>query len=282
MQLVNVNRIDFVKEQFLFFFGSSFVILAAFVGLIVYPPFRKYRFLGLTFLFTILIFIYLKAKAYYAIGLYPVFLAFGSVYLERITETKKIKFLCPVVLAIPMLLFLPLLQIAFPNHTPKEIRQHEKRYKDFGLLRWEDGKDHDLPQDFADMLGWKELAHKTDSIMETLPDKEYTLLLCDNYGQAGAINYYSTHKNRGAVSMNADYINWFRLDRPIRNVVLVKHIFDKDPERNKEKELFESVECKGEITNPYAREKGTRIFLLKGAKADINQILRDEITERKK
>ncbi|KKX47100.1 hypothetical protein L950_0228290 [Sphingobacterium sp. IITKGP-BTPF85] len=28
------------------------------------------------------------------------------------------------------------------------------------MLTWEDGKEHQLPQDFADMLGWKELAKK--------------------------------------------------------------------------------------------------------------------------
>ena len=30
-----------------------------------------------------------------------------------------------------------------------------------GLLKWEDQKDHELPMDFADMLGWKELTEKT-------------------------------------------------------------------------------------------------------------------------
>jgi hypothetical protein len=26
------------------------------------------------------------------------------------------------------------------------------------MLRWEDGKNHNLPQDFAEMPGWKEMA----------------------------------------------------------------------------------------------------------------------------
>jgi hypothetical protein len=73
------------------------------------------------------------------------------------------------------------------------------------LLRWEDGKDHLLPQDFADMLGWKELALKVDSAYLKLPNKDNTLILCDNYGQAGAINFYTRQKLR-AVSFNADYI----------------------------------------------------------------------------
>lgn len=280
-QLVNVNRFDFVKEQLLFFMGSLFVILAAFIAFIIYRPFRKYRIFGLSFLFTISLFIYLKAKGYYAFGLYPIFLAFGAVYLEQILSGKRIKYLRPVILALPILMFFPLLQIAFPNRTPQEIRQHPQKYKDFGLLRWEDGKDHDLPQDFADMQGWNELAQKVDMAMASIPDKEHTLLLCDNYGQAGAINYYSAIKNIGAVSMNADYINWFRLDKEIRNVILVQEASDDDPERTKERPMFETVERVGEITNEFAREKGTSIYVLKNAKTDINQILRKEIEERK-
>jgi len=280
-QLVNVNRFDFLKEQLLFFMGSLFVILAAFVAFVIYPSFRKYRIFGWSFLFIISLFVYLKAKGYYAIGVYPIFLAFGAVYLEQILAGKWLKYLRPVAIILPLILFLPMLQIAFPNRTPQEIRQHAQQYKDFGLLRWEDGKEHDLPQDFADMQGWKELAQKVDLAMASIPDKEHTLLLCDNYGQAGAINYYSAIKNVGAVSMNADYINWFRLDNEIRNVILVQEASDTDPERNKEKPMFETIERVGQITNPYAREKGTSIYVLKNAKADINEILRKEIAERK-
>lgn len=281
-QLVNVNRFDFLKEQLLFFMGSLFVILAAFVAFFIYKPFRRYRIFGLSFLFIIGLFVYLKAKGYYAIGLYPIFLAFGAVYLEQILSGKKIKYLRPVILAIPILMFFPLLQIAFPNRTPQEIRQHEQQYKDFGLLRWEDGKDHTLPQDFADMLGWKELAHKVDSAYTQISDPDHTLIYCDNYGQAGAINYYSKIKNIGAVSLNADYITWFRLDKEIRHVIRVKDIFDNGKELIVSQPYFESVSRWGEITNEFAREKGTTIYLLKNSKVNVNDILKKEIDERRK
>lgn len=280
-QLVNVNRFDFVKEQLLFFMGSLFVILAAFVAFITYPPFRKYRILGWSFLFVIGLFVYLKAKGYYAIGLYPIFLAFGSVYLEQILAGKRVKYLRLVILALPILMFFPLLQIAFPNQTPQEIRQDPQKYKDFGLLRWEDGKDHDLPQDFADMQGWKELAHKVDSAYAQISDPDHTLIYCDNYGQAGAINYYSKVKNVGAVSLNADYINWFRLDKEIRHIIRVKEVGDNGKEFVVSQPYFESVSKFGEIANEFAREKGTGIFLLKNANIDVNKALAKEIAEHK-
>jgi hypothetical protein len=280
-QLVNVNRFDFVKEQLLFFMGSLFVILAAFVAIIIYPPFRKYRIFGFVFLFTIGLFVYLKAKGYYAVGLYPIFLAFGAVYLEQLISGKKKKYLRPVILALPILMFFPMLKIAFPNRTPQEIRKHSQQYKDFGMLRWEDGKDHNLPQDFADMLGWKELAHKVDSAYAQISDPDHTLIYCDNYGQAGAINYYSKIKNIGAVSLNADYINWFRLDKEIKHIIRVKEISDNGKELIVSRPYFESVSRFGEITNEFAREKGTSIFLLKKANIDVDKALAKEIAAYK-
>ncbi|HMJ46656.1 MAG TPA: glycosyltransferase family 39 protein [Ferruginibacter sp.] len=280
-QLVNVKRTDFIKEQFLFFTGPAFIIIGAFIGLLFYQPFGKYRFVLWSYLITILIFIFLKAKPYYAIGLYPVLMAFGSVYMEKITVESRKRYWRVAMVVVLIGLSIPFILIAFPIKSPAEIQQKNKRYKSLGLLRWEDGKDHELPQDFADMTGWKELATKVDSIYLTLENKPGTLVICDNYGQAGAINYYSEFKNIHAVSYNADYINWIELDKKITNVILVKDVYDDDSTRLKEQPLFDTILLTGEIENPYSREKGTKIFLLKKAKTDINRIIANDIKERR-
>lgn len=51
---------------------------------------------------------------------------------------------------------------------------------------YEDGKYHVMPQNFADMPGWKELAAIIDPVYTMLPAAWQTLILCENYGQAGA------------------------------------------------------------------------------------------------
>jgi Dolichyl-phosphate-mannose-protein mannosyltransferase len=282
-QLKNVNRVDFLKEQLIYFAGSVFIILAALLAFFAYKPFRKYRVFGWTFLFTISLFMYFQAKAYYAIGLYPVLIAFGSVYLGQVLRQRWQVFLCPVLLLLPIIVFLASYKVAFPVLSPSQIRQQAQRFKNLNLLRWEDGRDHALPQDFADMLGWRELAAKVDSAYSLLRDQQHTLVLCDNYGQAGAINYYSGHKGMQAVSMSADYINWFPLDtREVKNVILVKDTGDSDKNRERERRLFHNVSLFGEVKNKHAREQGTRIFILEGATTSINMILRAEIAERKK
>ena len=154
--------------------------------------------------------------------------------------------------------------------------ENQHRYQRIGMLRWEDGTDHQLPQDFADMLGWKELAATIDSICSEFPTLDHTLILCDNYGQAGAINYYTQNKKVVAHSYHADYINWLPFDRKITNVVLVKSSGDGDKNREKETPLFDTVYLAGKRVNQYAREDIISIYLLKGAKVDINQIIKDE------
>ena len=275
-QLVHVNRLDFLKEQVLFFIGCMFILLAAFISFFTYPPFYKYRLFFWSFMFTLLIFVYLKAKGYYAIGLYPILIAFGATYLEKILQSGWRFYLRPVAIAIPVLLFIPLLKIAFPIQPPTVVQKNAKRYKDLNLMRWEDGKDHSLPQDFADMLGWKELAAKADKAFEQIADSSHTLVLCENYGEAGAINYYSAHKNIAAVMLSGDYYKWFLEDKKLlKNIVLVKDIANPDTALTKERQLFKIVLPAGKIENIYAREQGTRIFVLK--QYNDSMLLKDKI-----
>jgi len=62
---------------------------------------------------------------------------------------------------------------------------------------------------------------------------------------------------------------------------MVKEIYDEDKNRDRERAFFESVILAVEITNLYAREKGTRVYVLKNAKTSINDILKEEIKEKK-
>ena len=131
------------------------------------------------------------------------------------------------------------------------------------------------------MVGWRELAEKTDAVYDTITDQTQTLVLCDNYGQAGAINFYSRHKNINAVSFNADYINWIPLDKPIRNVIRIVEANEVDQEMNDTSPLFNAVTKNGSIENPDAREVGTTIIVLQNAKTNINQLIAKEIKELK-
>lgn len=280
-QLVNVSASDFIKKQFQYFFGSMHVLIAAFAGLGFYKPLRRYRVFLWSIAITLVLFVLLHAKGYYAIALYPIYIAFGSVVLEKRLVGKAGLILRGISLALPVGFFVLIYPVAFPVDSPEIMKQRVKRHPDLHLSRWEDGKDHDLPQDFADMLGWKELAQHVETGLAALPDTEHTIILCDNYGQAGAINFYKRDKSVKAVTVNADYVNWFDLDKPIVNIILVQESTDDDPQRKRERDFFGSVYKVGEIENSYAREKGTSVYVLKHAKVDVNAILKSEIDEER-
>lgn len=281
-QLTHVDRLDFLKGQLLFFIGSIVVIVSGLYALLFDPAFKEYRVFFWSILFTLCVFIYFKAKDYYAIGIYPVYIAFGSAFLATHLKAGWKKYLQPLLICIPLLFFIPMYKLVFPNRAPEEFVQEAEKYRQLGLLRWEDGRDHALQQDFADMLGWKQLAEKTDSIYTQLPDPDQTLIVCDNYGEAGAINFYTKNKEMKASSLSADYINWFTFDKTVKNVLLIKEdAKDEDRSRKKEIPFFDTVYFAGKRINPYAREQEISIYVLKGAKVDINQVIRKKIEKEK-
>lgn len=279
-QLVNVDRLGFLRSQLLFFVGALPVILAGLYAILFYAPMRKYAVFFWSLVFTLAVFLYFKAKDYYAIGIYPIYLSFGAVFLADLLDSGWKRYLRPVLLIIPLLFFALMYRVLFPTKSPAYIVAHAERYKRIGLLRWEDGKDHPLPQDFADMLGWKELAHKVDSVYALMPAPAHTLVLCDNYGQAGAINFY-TKKGVKAVSFNADYVNWFDLSVRYDHLIRVK---DNVQSRELEKSgpFFEKGMLADSVANSFAREYGTVIYVFTGAKIDISGRIKKEIEEMKR
>lgn len=276
-QLNNVSRLGFLKEQFLLMSMAMPLILAACIGFFNYGPFRKYRVIALTFIIAMAIFALLRAKNYYALGLYPVLFTFGAVLLEK--KLPKFKVVAPVYILLNILFFIGVAKFMFPVLSPAEIAQNKQRFEDMGFLKWEDGKNHDLPQDFADMLGWKEMASKALIVYNTLPDsvKAETLVFCDNYGQTGALNFYNHGKMPEAYSFNTDYLFWIPKDMKIKNILLV----GKAPNENIQK-LFEHFTKVGVVENPDARERGTSLFLLSGAKNEFSAIFNAEMNRRKK
>lgn len=276
-QLVNVNPGDFIKNQFMFFAGSVFLIILSFIAFIKYKPFYMIRFIGLSYFICISLYLYFNAKDYYAIGLYPVLISTGSVYLEKISATVKRRWIRISAIVLILLLFIPL-RLAFPVYTPENIIRHKEKYEMLGMLRWEDGKEHSIPQDFADMLGWKEMADKTLRLYNTFPDKKTAIVLCDNYGQAGAVNYYTTIR---ANSFNADYFNWFNIKTEITDIIYISE-GTLPVNEYKGRPMFAQITLKDSITNTFSREKGSKIWLLRHNLQNINQIINERIAAAKR
>lgn len=274
--LVHVQRADFLKDQLLYFFGALPALVASLYALLRYEPFARYRLFLWNFIFTLGIFVFFKAKSYYAIGLYPLYIALGSVYLSEILRSGWKRYLRPVAAGLPVLFLILIVPLEFPVRTPQEFVEFAKTNPDLGMHRWEDGKKYPLSQDFADMIGWKELAEKTERAFNSIPEKDRVLILCDNYGQAGAINYYSRGRLR-ADAFNADYLGWFELDKPYRHVIRIKNAGNRAEEMAETLPFFESGMLADSIANPFAREFKTDIFVFRNARINVNERIKEEI-----
>jgi hypothetical protein len=262
-QLVNVERSDFIKGQLLYFLVGTVVWGAALAGFVRYALFKQYRFIGWTFLFVMTLLVYLRAKSYYALGLYPILIAFGSVYLERIFTADR-KFysilrglLLVLTIAPTMLFFTRIFPVSAPQQLVRTLKPRDREI----FAKWEDGKVHALPQDFADMLGWRELAGLAVKAYEQVPaaERRNTLILCDNYGQAGAINYYAGNKVSPAVSFSADYVYWFPAMDSLHYLIVV----GEEPREHVRKYMSGYTKT-GQISEPLARECGTGVYLVQG------------------
>ncbi|MFY9151368.1 MAG: glycosyltransferase family 39 protein [Prolixibacteraceae bacterium] len=275
-QLVNVNRADFLIDQ-LKFGLIGIPALAAFWAIIFYKPFKSLRFIGWTFMVVIGLYTLAHAKNYYALGLYPVLIPIGSVYLEIVARRWRF-ILFPLIAALSIAAFLLVAKYLMPFQSPEEIVANRATYENIGLLRWEDGKNHPLPQDFADMISWKEMADKSLAAWQMIPENELknTLIFCDNYGQTGALNFYNRGKMPQAYSFNTDYAFWLPEIKQIRNVIKVGDVPEKEVS-----EMFTEVRLIGEVENEFAREKGTKIYLLTGANAHFTEWFNKLAAERK-
>ena len=285
MKVLRANQLDnntsggFLISQLRFFSGSLLLIAGAIVAFISFKSFRPYRFIGISFVTVLTLFTYMKAKDYYAVGIYPVVIAFGSVYIDSILSKKWRTIVLPLLICINLGIFLITLKLVYPVFTPYEISQNAKSFEKLGMLRWEDGKNHNLPQDFADMLGWREMADKSLSAFKMIPigEIENTLVICNNYGQAGALNYYNRAKMPEAYSYNTDYIYWLPHLKKINNILLVGNQPGQEVIG-----MFKDFRQTGVVENEYAREKNTGIYLLTGANEALTALFYAKVEEKKK
>lgn len=279
-QLQFLNPLDFIKDQILYLIPVVFIWIA---GLVWLFRNKQWRFIFWTYLFVIILLLLGRGKSYYSMGIYPSLLAAGAVAWENFSSGKTwLRFAVIGVIIFLMFLFIPML---LPIREPQRLAAFYKKYNldKTGLLKWEDQKNHPLPQDFADMIGWEEIARQTAVVYQRLPENEKnkTIIKGDNYGLCGALNYYG--KKFGlpeAYTYNGSFLLWLPDTLNITNVITVGEDFP-DTSRAIVKQ-FQHISIEGELKDSLARQNGTQIILWKGCNPDtLRKFLKEEIYERK-
>jgi Dolichyl-phosphate-mannose-protein mannosyltransferase len=282
-QLQYVTPASFLTDQVIVNFSCAFVWLAGlwFAGFT--NAGRNYRFLAWSYAFVIAILLVLHGKNYYALGLYPPLFAFGAYWLEKMTAVRfRIRRYIMVIFSIATGLWI--VPILLPVSPPAKLAAwyQQTGTAKLGVLKWEDLQNHQLPQDFADMLGWDEMARKMSAAYETLDsaEKKHTILFCDNYGQAGAVSFYAKKYHiPEAYSDNASFLYWMPATMHIENLLLLTD--DRNEMQHPFIKNFSSAKLCDSVSNIYAREHGSLIILLKGANESFNEMFKEKIAKDK-
>jgi len=282
-QLQYISPAGFLTDQLLMNLPCVFVWMAGLFWICFSRKASPYRFIGFAYLTVIILLLLGHGKNYYALGAYPILFAFGAYCLEQLTAARFVflRYALVLIAVVVGYFFIPL---ALPVFEPARLAAlYEKRHMDkTGLLKWEDLKNHPLPQDFSDMLGWKEMTKKMAAAYQTLnaEEKKQTIVFCDNYGQAGAVNYYGTiYRLPPAHSSNASFLYWMPEKPDFDNIVLLTD--DKQEMEHAFIKNFKSAVLFDSVTSFYARERGSLIIILKGPDATFKKFFTDKLEKER-
>ena len=282
-QLKYNDASGFLKSQLMMNFPCVFIWITGLIYVLFFAHGETSRFVGWSYLFVILLLIVLRGKDYYALGVYPVLFAFGAYQLEKATSVR-LRWTRYAMLVFSFSLGIFGMPLTMPLAKPQTlVKYYEKTgLNKTGSFKWEDQQMHPLPQDFADMMGWKELALKTGDVYNSLPadEKNKTFIFCRGYFSAGALNYYRKEAGLPEVySDNASFLLWMPDKYDIKNLILVGHTKpDKDDIVFQQ---FERVTVKDSIHIPLFRENGMKIILFEHANDSLNSIVTRGVAQLK-
>jgi len=263
-QLVHVKPVNFILDQFIMNFHAVWVWLIGLFAFIFLKQERQYQLLAWLYLFILLILLTTSGKSYYTLGVYPILFALGGYAAEKYLA-NRLYFLRYIVIAF-LFTGIPLIPYGLPVFGVEKMEAYSRKTAHLTnnmLLRWEDGKIHRLPQDFADMIGWKELSKIVVQTYQDLPskEKENCLIYAENYGQAGAVKYYGKkHGLPEPISFSDSFLWWAPDSIDSRTLI---YINDKPGDIE---QLFNEYKVTGALDNPLFRENGLKIYLCRNPK----------------
>lgn len=264
-QLANENPLTFLMGQLLLNLPVVLIWLTGLIACLFLKGERHIRFIGLSYVFVIIILMLGRGKAYYALGAYPMLFATGGYAMEKYF-TGKLRFISYAFMGFATGLSGFLLPHALPVLPPEKMAAYcrfSSRYIGNWPNRWEDGTYHPLPQTYADMTGWKELAKLVAIAYSKLSDedKKHCLIFAQNYGQAGAIAYYD--KPIGLpepVSLNDAFLFWAPDTTGKTILISIDYgLGDLEKQFNVYREF-------ATVKNPYFREDGLQVYICRDPK----------------
>jgi hypothetical protein len=179
--------------------------------LLVSQQMKPFRLLGSSFVVVLLTFIVSgNAKPYYLAPAYAPLLAAGAISIERLEEQRLGVAMRLTAMAAILVSGLVTLPLAKPILSEDNFVRHSTA---LGVTpsAGERNALGRLPQFFADMHGWPQLAETVAGVFHALPpeSRAEVCIFAENYGQAGAIDLFGARYGLPkAISAHNSYWFW--------------------------------------------------------------------------
>ncbi len=235
------------------------------------PKGRPYQAFGWAYLILYLLFMIQKTKFYFLSPAYPILFAAGAYALELIVLARpRWTWLQPNYLRILLITGLFLAPFAIPILGPEPFIRFNDATGRIGDVRIERLETSDLPQTLADRYGWTQMVADIALAYNSLPagEKSEACILTDNYGQAGAVDFYGPAFGLPkAISGHNSYFIWGPGNCTGRVLIAVGF------EADELTWVFESLQPAGQVECGYCKphEQGSPIFIVRGLKAPIQE-----------
>jgi len=275
-QLVYVSPATFLSEQIMMNFPAIIVWLSGLTGVIFLRKEKRFRLFGFIFLIVLILFLVSRGKSYYTLGVYSMMFAFGGYILE-----KYLKKWIPGILVVSVAVSLLLLPLGLPLLPQKQLKEYCSWFSkniNPAPMRSENNTYYPVPQDYTDMTGWNELAKLASSAYNQLTDeqKRSCTVFANNYGQAGALDFYGKRYNLPTpVCLNDSYIFWAPDSLSSMNFIVSDHNPGDIPI------LFSKYREIGEIKDDCFRENGLKIYLCQDPRPLLNEFVKKRIRKNK-
>jgi hypothetical protein len=187
---------EFILMQILLFNPLALILwICGLVYLWTGKSMKPFRVFGFLYIFLMLLYFIISAKAYMSASIYPVLFAAGSILYEKIHLRYRHKVLLRMAGYIYLGLTLSLGLLLIPLSLPLfDIETEVGYYKTLsfitGQVKFDNEKTAQLPQHLADRLGWEERVKAVADVYRSLSpeEKKHTVILTAYYGFASAIN----------------------------------------------------------------------------------------------
>lgn len=269
-QLVRVSPADYVLGQLLW---GPVVLLAwsGGAGLLLAERLRPFRAVGWTCLAAFVLLLLLQGKSYYIGPVYPMLFAAGGLLLEGLGDGPLAEALHWGTVAVLFAFGIVILPLGVPILQPRVMAGYAAALGATPALRTNTGELEALPQDFADMLGWREQVAAVSRAYHDLPpgERHQAVIVAANYGQAGAVDFFGPGYDLPDPVSPAGSYWFFGPGRKRGDVVVTLGV-----SREGLEPLFDSVRTADVVTHPWAVAEERRVPVLvgRGARRSLQEL----------